>query len=75
MKSPVIKIKDDTEFSKTHVEVSVRFDWDWSDPGKSRDVVVTFMLERGDQSLAQLRNVAVARAREVLQEAIKQSST
>jgi hypothetical protein len=70
MKTPIIITKDNPDFTESaHIEVTVRFDWEWEDAGKNRDVVVSFMLVRGEQSLSQLRAAALIRAKEILQEA------
>ena len=74
-KVPIIKIKDDPEFSKTHIEVSVRFDWDFEAPGKNRDVTVNLMLERGPHSIEELRECAIASAREIMKEALNPASS
>ena len=73
--NPVIKIKDDPAFSATHIEVSVRFDWEFAGPGSNKEILVTFDEPRGPHSIDALRGRAVARAKEILREALTPASS
>lgn len=65
-----VHIKDDPEWSDTHIEVRVIWTWDWQDRSDLREVEVAVMLPRTQKPLDDIRRDAIERAYQILRETI-----
>lgn len=65
-----IRIKDDPEWSKTHIEVRVIWVRECKDRSDLQEVEVAFMLPRTQKPLDEVRRDAIERANQVLRETI-----